>query len=162
LEAAEAEIELGDLSLTSVEINSGAAHAWVDFSQPNRIECSELALKTGAAELRVESLGNSRCAQIHFTGGVGDVTLDFTGDWSGETAVYKAGLKLGLGQLTLRLPRDLGVAIEVDRFLASFDRTGFNRVGSSYLSREYDSADIKLHIALRAVLGDIDVEWIER
>ena len=162
LGAAEAEIELGGLSLTSVEINSGAAQALVNFSQPNRVDCSALSLGTGAAELRVESLGNARCEKIRFAGGVGDVTLDFTGEWSEETAIYQADIKLGLGQLTLRFPKNIGVAIEVDRFLASFDRAGLSKAGSSYLSHGYDAAKIKLHIALKAVLGDIDIEWVER
>jgi len=162
LAAAEAEFELGGLSLTSIEINSAAAKARVAFGQPNRVECSELHMQTGAAEFHAEQLGNARCERIVFAGGVGDVTLDFTGDWADGYGIHEADIKLGLGQLTLRLPKDVGVAIEVDRFLASFDRVGLTKVGSSYLSDRYDDDDTKLHIILKTVLGDIDIEWVER
>ena len=161
LGAAEAELELGGLSLTSIEINSAAAKARVAFGQPNRVECSGLHLRTGAAEFRAEQLGNAHCKRIVFAGGVGDVTLDFTGDWANGYGIHEADIRLGLGQLTLRLPKDVGIAIEVDRFLASFDRVGLTKAGSSYLSNGYDSADTKLHITLKAVLGDIDIEWVE-
>jgi hypothetical protein len=161
LGAAEAEFELGDLSLESIVINSGAAATHVYFSSPNRIRCSTLHLKTGAAEFRAERLGNARCQHIVFTGGVGDVTLDFTGEWTYQRTTYEADIKLGLGQLTLRLPKNLGIAIEVDRFLATFERARLTKMGSSYLSYGYDAASTKLHITLKAVLGDIDIEWVE-
>lgn len=162
LGAAEAEFELGGLSLKSVTINSGAAAAHLYFSSPNRIRCSALHLKTGAAEFRAERLGNARCESMVFTGGVGDVTLDFTGEWGDSPQIHEVGIKLGLGQLTLRLPRSVGIAIEVDRFLATFDHAGMTKVGSNYLSRGYDSASTKLHITLKAILGDIDIDWVER
>ncbi|UCG85330.1 MAG: hypothetical protein JSW71_15530 [Gemmatimonadota bacterium] len=162
LGAAEAELELGGLSLKSLDINSGAAAAHVHFSSPNRIACSTLHLKTGAAEFRAERLGNARCERVVFVGGVGDVTLDFTGQWADRRAICEADIKLGLGQLTLRLPKTVGVAIEIDRFLATFERAGLTKVGSSYVSYGYDLASTKLHITLKAVLGDIDIEWVER
>jgi len=162
LGAAEAALELGGLSLTSIEINSAATKARVAFGQPNRVECGELRMQTGAAEFRAEHLGNAHCHRIVFAGGIGDVTLDFTGNWADGYGIHEADIKLGLGQLTLRLPKDVGVAIEVDRFLASFDRVGLTKAGSSYLSDGYDAADTKLHITLKAVLGDIDIEWVER
>jgi hypothetical protein len=162
LGAVEAELELGGLSLESIAINSGAAAAHVYFSSPNRIACTTLHLMTGAAEFRAVRLGNARCRRLVFAGGVGDVTLDFTGEWMAQRPIHEADIKLGLGQLTLRLPRTIGIAIEVDRFLATFERSGLTKVGSSYLSHGYDSASTKLHITLKAVLGDIDIEWVER
>lgn len=162
LGAVEADLELGGLSLESIAVTSGAAAAHVYFSRPNRIPCTTLHLKTGAAEFRAVGLGNARCQRVVFAGGVGDVTLDFTGEWVARRTIHEADIKLGLGQLTLRLPKTIGIAIEVDRFLATFERSGLTKVGSSYLSHGYDSASTKLHIALKAVLGDIDIEWVER
>ena len=114
-----------------------------------------------AAEFHAEQLGNSGCETIRFEGGVGDITLDFTGHWvNGETR--EAEIELGLGQLTLRLPKNLGVAIDVERFLASFDRAGFRKRGSRYVSEGYEAASQKLIVSVKAVLGDIDIDWVER
>lgn len=161
LGATEAELELGGLSLFHADIKTGAAKASLAFSQPNRIGCNRLTLKTGAAEFSAIGLGNSRCEEVSFAGGVGDVLLDFTGDWSGGAA-RKADIHLGLGQLTIRLPRSVGVAIDVDRFLASFDKAGLEKAGSEYRSPDYGVADARLHITIKAVLGDIDIEWVEQ
>jgi hypothetical protein len=147
LGAAEAELDLGGLSLADAEINSGAAKTHLYFNKPNRVSCGRLTLKTGAAEFHASGLGNARCDEISFAGGVGDVLLDFTGEWSAGV-VRDAKISLGLGQLTIRLPRGVGVAIEVDRFLASFDRAGLEKAGSKYWSPDYDSATAKLHISV--------------
>lgn len=161
LGATEAEIELGGLSLSRADINSGAAKANLSFSRPNRIRCDRLTLKTGAAQFHATGLGNSRCREVSFAGGVGDVLLDFTGEWN-EGSVRQANINLGFGQLTIRLPRGLGVAVDVDRFLASFDRAGLAKVGSDYQSPDYASAKHKLDITIKAVLGDIVIEWVEQ
>jgi len=160
LGAAEAELELGGISLVGADIVAGAATAHLSFGEPNRTTCNRLTLRAGAAEFRADGLANARCHHIVFAGGVGDVTLDFTSRWTGAM-VHSAEISLGLGQLTLRLPETLGVAIDVDRFLVSFDDVGFTKSGARYVSPGYRSATSKLDIKLKAVLGDIDIVWIE-
>ena len=65
-----------------------------------------------------------------------------------------------MGALTLRFPDDLGVAVSLDRFLATFDRSGFTKRGDVYYSRNYDTAAAKLHLEINAAFGDINVEWV--
>lgn len=161
LGAVDARVELGGMTVSAVNLKIGAAKTHLSFSEPNRGICRSLDLTVAAAEFRARQLANSRCETISFEGGVGDITLDFTGDWvNGMT--MEAAIKLGLGQLTLRIPRSLGVAIEMDRFLASFDRAGFRKHGSRYVSESYETASNRLTISIKAVLGDIDIDWVER
>jgi hypothetical protein len=161
LGAVEARIELGGMTISSVDLQTGAAKTHLSFSEPNRGHCRSIELVVAAAEFHAYGLANSRCETIRFEGGVGDITLDFTGDWvNGETT--EAEIELGIGQLTLRLPKSLGVAIEVDRFLASFDRAGFTKRGSRYVSQGYETASQRLTISVKAVLGNIEIDWVER
>ena len=160
LGAVEAHIELGGMNISAVDLKTGAADTRLSFSEPNRGHCRRIDLVAAAAEFHAEQLGNSGCETVRFEGGVGDITLDFTGHWArGDTRA--AEIELGLGQLTLRLPRNLGVAIDMDRFLASFDRAGFRKSGSRYVSDGYEAASRKLHISVKAVLGDINIDWVE-
>ncbi len=98
---------------------------------------------------------------MQFEGAAGSFTLDFTGEWQhlGETT---ARIKLGVGALTLRFPSHLGVAISLDRFLATFDRSGFTKRGNFYYSSNYDAAAAKLRLDINAAFGDINVEWVPR
>lgn len=156
LGASEAELDLGGLRLSRATIATAASKTTLRFSRPNPATCDSLDLNAGAAEFTTESLGNSRCRQISFQGGVGDVGLDLTGAWREDAQVR---IKLALGGLRLRLPRDMGVAIHLDRFLASFNPAGFVKEGNRYLSQGYAAHPHHLDITLTSAVGDIRVMW---
>jgi len=156
--AATADLDLGGLAVESATLQTGASQSVIAFSVPNRIACHRFELEVGAAEIDVTGLGNSRCEHLTVTGGVGEVRLDFTGSWQ-EPSVTDVEVTIGLGTLTLRFPEGLGVAIDVDRFLASFEDRGFVRRGSRYVSAGFDGAGAKLEIHLKAVFGDVNVGW---
>ncbi len=157
--AAEAEIELGGLSLRRAEVETGASKSTVAFSQPNRTVCERLEVAVGAAELSMAGLGNARCEHIEVAAGAGSVTLDFGGSWKPGFAT-RAQATMGFGALTLRLPEGLGVEINLKRLFASFQPEGFVKRGSRYLSANYDDASSKLVLEIEAVIGDINVEWV--
>jgi len=156
LGAVKSRVDLGGLALRRVRYRTGASETDLRFSQPNPEDCDELQLEAGAAALRVWSIGNANCRQVRFDGGVGDVTLDFSGAWRGEMV---AGLNVAFGTLTLMLPRDAGVSVRVTRFLASFERTGFVKRGDTYYTPGYDASSRRLALDVRAALGGIDVVW---
>lgn len=155
-----ASVDLGGLRLERAEITSGASESTIEFSRPTAQPCRELSVKVGAAEFALERLGNSNCATIDVAGAAGSLLLDFTGEW--QAREMEAKITLGLGGLTLRFPRGLGVAISLNRFLASFDRNGFEKRGDRYLSPGYDEAHTRVAIDLKAIVGDVSVEWVER
>jgi hypothetical protein len=156
LGAADAEAELGGLRITDLTLQTGASHTTVRFSHPNGTRCRAAELTAGAAEVEVLGLGNSRCDELRLEGGAGQVTLDFGGAWS---AGMRADLKMAMGELTLRLPRGLGVRITADKILAGFDAAGLARRGDAYVSPGYDRASRRLDIALTTALGAVTVEW---
>jgi hypothetical protein len=156
LGAADADLELGGLRLTDLDLQAGASRATVRFSRPNAARCRAASLRAGAAELTVLGLGNSRCDRISFEGGVGRVTLDFDGAWVSSSRVE---VKMALGEVTLRLPRQVGVRITPDKFLASFDPEGLLRQGTSYVSPGYDQATRHLDIDVATAVGNVEVVW---
>lgn len=156
--AGEAEVELGGLSIRDVQIQTGASETRVSFSEPNRVEARAVRVEAGAAELTVTGLGNARAERLEFEGGLGETTLDFGGEWRNDASV---NIEMGVGSLTLRLPRGVGVRIEKDSFLTSFDAPGMVRRGRAWFSRDYDDARHKLDISIDAALGSIDVEWFD-
>lgn len=155
--AVEAGVDLGGLKLTDARIRTAASQTSVRFSQPNRAVCSSLELNAGAAKFEAVALGNSGCQEIRFDGGIGEVTLDLTGQWVADSRLVA---NVAVGGLTLRLPRQLGVELVVDRFLASFNPVGFSRKGSSYFSEGYDARERHLRIEIKTTVGDINVEWV--
>ncbi len=157
--AATADLELGGLSLARATVQTGASNSVISFSAPNRIACSRFELEAGAAEVDVSGLGNARCEHVTVTGGVGEIRLDFTGTWR-QPPGADVEVTIGLGTLLLRFPEGLGVAIDVDRFLASFENRGFVKQGSRYVSAGFEDARARVEIHLKAVFGDVKVEWV--
>jgi hypothetical protein len=158
LGAVRADIELGGLNLTALTMEAGASQAVVRFSEPNLSRCRAAEITAGAAELTVLGLGNSRCDRFSLEGGMGKITLDFAGAWTSSTA---AEIKMAVGELTLRLPRNVGVRLTLDRFLASFDPAGLVRTGNAFESPGYDRAERTLDIDLTTAVGGVKVEWVE-
>lgn len=158
LGATDADVELGGLRVAAWRLQAGASQAVVRFSQPNGTRCRAGTLGAGAAELTVIGLGNSRCDRLDFEGGVGKVTLDFGGTWSSSTQV---GVRMAIGELVLRLPRQAGVRITLDKFLASFDPAGLTRRGTRYESAGFAEAERRVEIAVTTAVGDVRVEWVD-
>lgn len=156
--AAEADVDLGGLNLTRAEINTGATDATVRFSSPTTGRCGDLTIHVGAASFHAEQIGNSRCERLEFVGGVGDLTLDFTGDW-GTQPRPRADISVGLGSLTLRLPRDIGIQIDIARVFSSFDQSGLIKRDGAYYSPNFDGTPTKLRLNVKSAMGSVNVVW---
>jgi len=157
LGAVEADIELGGLRVTSLHIATGASRSTIRFSTPNLSRCTAAVIEAGAAEVALAGLGNSRCDRITFSGGVGTALLDLSGAWPTDASL---DVSMTMGELTLRLPRDVGVRVEMAKFLASFGAAGWTRDGDTYLSPGYAAAERKVDIALSTTIGNVNVEWL--
>jgi len=158
LGAVNADVELGGLSVTSLRVRTGASRAVIRFSQPNAARCDLASISAGAAEISVLGLGNSRCDEVEFEGGVGRVLLDFGGAWSSSSQVE---VKMAVGELTLRLPRKVGLRITMDKFLSSFEPAGLVRRGNTFQSPDYARRDRHLDLDLTTAMGGVNVEWVD-
>jgi hypothetical protein len=157
LGAAEADLELGGLHLSTLRVSTGASRTTLRFSRPTAGRCEHAEITAGAADISVLALGNSRCRRVRFEGGVGKVLLDLSGAWLSGTQI---DAHMAIGALTLRLPRDVGIRLTLDRFLSSFPTAGWTRQGNAYLSPGYARTTRRLDLALSSTLGGVDVEWV--
>lgn len=156
--AVEAQIDLGGLRVRSAEIKTGASHTTLDVSQPNRESCRVLELAAGAAKFEALRLGNLNAARVQFEGGVGEVTLDFTGSLNQDMEV---DIDMGLGSLTLRVPRRVGVRIDKDGLLSAFDSQGLVKRGDVYYSEGFERTTRRINFKIDAALGSIRVVWVD-
>lgn len=156
--AGQAEIELGGLRIRRAEISIGASETAVHFSSPNPEALERFELSAGAASFRATGLGNANAQRFEVNGGAGDIRLDFSGDWQTDAS---GEIKVGVGSLTLLMPRDIGVRITRRSVLASFDAPGFTQQGNTFSSANWDTADRRLTLNLTTALGSVDVRWLD-
>ena len=156
--AVRANIDLGGISLTRLQIGTGASQTLIDVSEPNPESMSRASMEVGAADFTVRNLGNLNTPVIEVDAGVGDIELGFGGDWKQNARV---SVDMGLGSLVLRFPRGLGVRLVTETFLTSLDSEGLVKRGEEYYSLDYDEADYQVTVDVDAAFGSIRVTWVE-
>ncbi|HEX7981103.1 MAG TPA: LiaF domain-containing protein [Gemmatimonadaceae bacterium] len=155
----QAALELGGLALQSARIEFGATEGTLAFSTPNRTHMRELEVGIGAAEFNALHLANANADLIRVRGGVGSVDLDFSGTWTRDLEV---STRLAIGGLTLRVPDDVGLRLDVRRVAASFDHEGLVKRDDGWYSANWDTAPHKLHVRAETVIGQIEVKQSTR
>ena len=141
----------------ALHVSTGASQTLVDVTEPNPIRMEYVEFAAGAAEFTARRLGNLNAEHIIVDAGVGEVSLDFTGEWQDGAEVE---IDMGLGALELRLPRGLGVSLEKDSFLTSLDAQGMVKRDDTYYSVDWDDAAHRVRISVDAAFGSIKVVWV--
>lgn len=155
--AVRADIDLGGLALTDLELSTGASESTVDISEPNPSSMGTARFEVGAAEFTMRGLGNLNAERIDLDAGVGELTLWLDGRWRRDAAI---SIDMGLGSLELRIPEGLGVRLRKDSFLTSLDSEGLVKRGNAYYSLDWEDASRKVTIDLDAAFGSVNVVWI--
>jgi len=152
---AQAALELGGLALQSARLEFGAAEGTLAFSTPNRSHMRELEISIGAADFTARGLANANADLIRVRGGVGSVDLDFGGTWTRDLEV---STRLAIGGLTLRVPDDVGLRLEVKRVAAGLDHGGLVKRDDGWYSSNWDTAPHKVHVRAETVFGQIELK----
>ena len=148
--AGKGDLDFTGLQLTGLDLDLGAGDFELLFDEPNEAEMDRFVLNAGASRLEVFGLGYASPEEIVVQGGVGDITLDFTGTWSRSADVR---ITAGVGAVTLHLPDDVGVRVEVEGGLSSVDASGLDREGDAYVNDAFGEAEVELRIHVTTGIG---------
>jgi hypothetical protein len=155
--AVRADLDLGGLDLTGLELSTGASQSSIDVSEPNRTQITTARFEVGAAEFTARHLGNLNAERIEIDAGVGSLTLWLNGDWQRDA---RLSIDMGLGALELRVPEGLALQLRKDSFFTSLDSEGLVKRGNSYESLDWNQASRKVTIDLDAAFGSVKVVWV--
>jgi len=109
-------------------------------------------LGAGEADL---ALGSLSLTSLDIDMGAGRITVDLTGDWQND---LDAKLQGGVGELTVRLPRDVGVRVDVDTGVGDVNAAGLTKNGDVYTNDAYGESEVTLRIDIDAGVGRINLE----
>jgi hypothetical protein len=157
--AVQADLDLTGLAVSGLRVRSGASETTLRFGEPNPVPMRALQIDVGAAALRATGLGNANTGEVRVNGGVGGVELSFDGEWTRD---IEASANVALGGLTVRVPSDVGVRVEVGKVLASFEHEGLVKRGDAYYSTNWESASRHLRLKAETVFGKLEVGPTER
>jgi hypothetical protein len=106
----------------------------------------------GTSNLQLAGLA---LARLDVSLGAGQSTLDLNGDWARDLDV---AIDAGAADLTVRLPSDVGVRVEVDRGPTAIDASGLTQDGNVYTNAAYGVSEVTLHIHVEAGIGVMNLE----
>ena len=86
--------------------------------------------------------------------GVGDTTIDLSGEWQQDTAVMVNG---GVGQVTIILPKDTGVRVTADGGLGAINANEMTVNGNTYTNAAYGDAAHTINIDVKTGIGSIQL-----
>jgi hypothetical protein len=155
--AVRADVDLGGLSLTGLELSTGASESVIDVSEPSGAGMEVARFEVGAADFTARRLGNLNAGRIEVDAGVGSLTLWLDGDWRQDSRV---AIDMGLGSLELRVPEGLGLQLREDSFLTSLDSEGLVKRGDVYQSLNWTEAPRRIIVDLDAAFGSVKVVWV--
>jgi hypothetical protein len=154
--AAKGHLDLGGLALTDFSLETGASDMVVRWETPNAVPMDRLLLRAGAANVEVRGIGYARPRDVQVEGGVGNLILDFTGPWTDSARVK---LTAGVGAITLRFPRNVGVRVAVEGGLSNIQTRGdWHLSEGAYLNGAYGGAGATLQVTLTAGVGSVTLE----
>lgn len=114
----------------------------------------KVVVNAGAGEVMLELTGAPSVSNLDFLMGAGQVTLDLTGGWQND---LDASIDGGVGELTLRLPDDAGVRVQVDRGIGQINTNGLSQDGDVYVNDAYETAEVRIRIDISAGVGQINL-----
>ncbi len=157
IKAGEVNMQLGGLSIKNLNVSSWAGETLIDFDTLNAIEMEMMRISPRIGECRLQHLGNSKFYRAKIDGGIGELSVDFSGGLLPES---RAKVDLDIGEANIDLSEKVGVQIYIGgmSFLSSknVDRA-FKRQGRIYTTENFDNAAQKFYLKISPGLGELNV-----
>jgi len=155
LGAVEADLDLTGLRISRLHLESGASDSKLRFDSLNAARMSVLEISLGVASFQGQRLANANAADIRVDAGVGNVELDFGGQWTQDIDLR---VEATLGVVTVHVPADVGVRVSLRKVLASFDHEGLVEGDGAWVSPNWSSAPRKLRISAATTFGKLTID----
>lgn len=146
----------GDLSVSvrdnvSLPVGGNLINEWsLQFASGVPID---LSLHTGAGNAELD-LGDLDLMALNIETGAGVTVVRLDGAWQHDLAV---SIKSGVGEMTIHLPSEMGVRVEMETALVSVTADGLRKDGSSYVNDAFGIAPHTLTLKLEAGVGSIEL-----
>jgi N-terminal domain of toast_rack, DUF2154/Domain of unknown function (DUF5668) len=111
----------------------------------------ELKVEMGAGRGNLH-LRDLEVRRLDLSMGAGQVDLDLTGDRQNDVTGNLAG---GVGQATIRLPKNVGVVVHASGGIGSVSAHGLKHNGDEYVNDAYGKTPATIHLKVEGGVGQI-------
>lgn len=145
-------LRMGSAAPMGLSIEVGAGDATLDLSA---LSLTDLDVDTGAGDLVLRLAGGDLLERADVNLGAGTAIVDLTGRWQKDCYVR---LNLGVGTVSVVVPRTIGVRLDADTGIGSVRVEGLSREGDGYRNQAYGKAPTSIVLAVNVGVGEISIE----
>jgi hypothetical protein len=124
-----------------------------DLHFNNRVPL-ELSVELGAGKSTLE-LGALALSRLDVKMGVGETIVNLAGDWKND---LQARIHGGVGQATVKLPRDVGVRVRARGGIGEIRAGELKKDGDIYTNDAYGKSPVTLSVDVEGGIGQINLE----
>jgi hypothetical protein len=157
LGVAKGDFDLSGLQVKDFNLSTGASDVNLSFREENKSSIENLNIESGFSKFDGHNLCNANFKRLHFQGGLGTYSLDFSGQLSSEVDV---DLEVGLGVMTVYVPASIGVRVTYDKSWVSkvdCDPDFASNGDNGYISENYYSAEGKINMTISTGMGTVKI-----
>jgi hypothetical protein len=153
-------LDFSRIKVSDLNLECGLSDVIIEFNEANQERIHTLVIQTGLGNVDIIGLGNTNMDRFDVECGLGSTNLRFDGNLQRD---IKGNITIGLGSVTIELPKDIAVQIEAESsFLSSLNFDGFREIDEDiYRSENWKSADQWMYIIIEIGLGSVDIRWID-
>jgi hypothetical protein len=115
----------------------------------------EMRVELGAGKSEV-NLGTLSLSDLELDMGVGETVVNLTGEWKKD---FRARIHGGIGQATVRFPRDVGVRVQARGGIGEIRAHEFTKEGDTYTNDAYGKSPVTLSVEVEGGIGQINLEF---
>jgi hypothetical protein len=145
------ELIFNDDITIDMTLSLGAALGDIDL---RGMALSSLNVEIGAGDADLW-LGDSPLRNLDIEVGAGKLVLDMVANWERDLDAEITG---GVGKLTIYLPSDVGVIVDVKVGIVAIDARGLQKDGNTYTNDAYGESEVTLRFEIEGGVGDIRLE----
>jgi len=138
-----------------MRVECGAGSGEIKLGQLN---VTRLDAKLGAGDFTIDLNGNQSLEHLELDMGAGNVTIDLNGNWEQNVEVFIQG---GIGKTIVRLPKDTGVRVTVNKAIGAINTDGLTRDGDVYVNDAYGASPVTVEINIQSGIGQTSLEVVE-
>ena len=155
LSAGKTQLNLGNLNLTGLDVNSSAGDVYADLSGTmdslNRVNAS---LSFGHLQVNMDGEYGTPIA-FDASNSAGSIELNLNGNWK---ANLDGNIRTSAGEVSIRVPEDVGVYITADTSAGHVFPDGLKSApGGGYVNDAYGSSPVTLRLDVSTSAGDINL-----
>ena len=124
-----------------------------DISLNNTLP-TDLKVQLGAGKSTLD-LSSLVLSAVDVECGAGETAIDLSGVWTKSAIIKISG---GVGQLSVRLPKDVGVRVKADTGIGNTNANGLSKDGNVYTNATYGTSPITLDLDIEAGVGEIRLD----